>query len=104
MEIRGHRVKTAADRGLIERKRKPVGGNSPEKEIQIGDRQLASRPIAGRPRNRTCTARPNGQLLSVKPADGAAAGGNGLDTQGGDGHESVSNLMAIMIVEATVEA
>ena len=86
METRGHRVKTAADRGLIERKRKPVGGNSPEKEIQIGDRQLTSRPIAGRPRHRTCAARPNGQLLSVKPADGAAAGGNGLDREQRSGY------------------
>ncbi len=82
-EPRSERVERALDPLPVERERKAIADEPPEREVDVGDGQLGrvGVPVAERAGTRARALGPDAEAVAVVAAERAAARGDGVDRQ-----------------------
>ena len=103
----GNRLTNLFKRGLggvdVDRDAELGGIEPAEQQVNVGDRQRATRAVAGRAGIRARALRADKQLVAVEAADRAATGGDRLDGEHRRDHPGAADAMLVFVIEVTVE-
>jgi len=104
IELSPELVELSLRRVKIDGNREPLGDQSAEQQIDIGQRQRSARAIARRARHRTGALWTDRQSPLLHATDRAAAGGHRLDGKRRHGQLHRADLMREDVLEIAIES